>query len=802
MFVNYLKIAFRSLMRQKFYTLINLIGLSFGIAAFVLILLHVQHELSFDKHLSKIDRLFRVVEIQNEPGVGEQHVAITMGPLAEAMKQDFPQVVNAVRLMGGFNFSVVSYGDKYFNEPNFQYADPSVIDMFDIEFLYGDGETALSDIKTVVLSKKVAEKYFGDASQALGKMLMFDKVSYRVSAVMKDQPETSHFFFDMLSPIATAEALPEFEWMKRWGNNSLVTYVELDSPDSESAVNEGFKAFLDRHVFIEKDSWQYLEMYLQPVKEVYLKSGHIKFQSMSAMGDARMVTIFIVVSLLILLIACVNFINIAIARSVKRSREVGMRKVLGAGRGSLITQFISESAIITLISLLLALGIVELVLPELNKLLGTSFSIDFTGNPVFNIGLLLIFIFISLTSGYYPAFYLSRLQPVAVLKGVSTYRGKRGGLLSKVLVVFQFVISIGLIMAVYVIHNQVSFVRNKDIGINYQNVLYVGFGDKGYEKLQVVKSELMQNPDIRKVAGCSFLNGVAGSQGPVFFNDSAKSKLYVRFGFVDEDFFDAMGIKLADGRNFDGSHTGDINRALVVNEATLRAMGWDNALQQSIMYPQASDSSGKAEIVGVIKDYHYYSLRSQIEPAVWGWQPESFRGVVINFRQGADINAIKAFIEQKWKDIFPGIPVQITDAAGFNAKSYKKDQDSFTLFIYFTLISILLSCLGLFGLISLVLEQKTRSIGIRKVLGGEVWQITIMLIKEYLLLVLVAGIIALPLGYYLLGIQLDAFAYHITIGFHHLLIPVLAALIIAFSTVIFRARKAANSNPVDALKYE
>lgn len=220
------------------------------------------------------------------------------------------------------------------------------------------------------------------------------------------------------------------------------------------------------------------------------------------------------------------------------------------------------------------------------------------------------------------------------------------------------------------------------------------------------------------------------------------------------------------------------------------------------MYPQASDSSGKAEIVGVIKDYHYYSLRSQIEPAVWGWQPESFRGVVINFRQGADITAIKAFIEQKWKDIFPGIPVQITDAAGFNAKSYKKDQDSFTLFIYFTLISILLSCLGLFGLISLVLEQKTRSIGIRKVLGGEVWQITIMLIKEYLLLVLVAGIIALPLGYYLLGIQLDAFAYHITIGFHHLLIPVLAALIIAFSTVVFRARKAANSNPVDALKYE
>lgn len=802
MFYNYLKIAFRSLLRQKFYALINLVGLSFGIAAFLLIGIYVQRELGFDNHISRRDRIFRVVEIQNEPGVGEQHVAITMGPLAKTMKEDFPQVVNAVRLMSGFNISVVSYEDKYFNEHDLYYADPSVISMFDVNIIYGDPETVMAEPRTVLLSKKVAEKYFGSAEAAVGKTLMFDKTSIRVSGVMEDQPETTHFFFDILIPIVTAEVLPEFDWMKSWGSNSMVTYVELDKASSMDNVNQGFDDFLERHVFSTKDSWQYLEMYLQPVSDVYLKSGHIKFQNMSASGDASMVTIFIVISVLILLIACVNFINIAIARSVKRSREVGMRKVLGAGRGSLIIQFISESVIITFASLVIALGIVELVMPELNKLLGTTFSIEFFSNPLFNVGLLLLFILISLASGYYPAFYLSRLQPIAVLKGVSSASGRRTGFLSKALVVFQFVISIGLILAVLVIHDQVDFIRKKDLGIHYNNVFYVGFGDKGYEKLQVVKSELLQNPSISNVAGCSFLNGVGGSQGPVFVSDSAKTKLYVRFGFVDEDFFKTMDIKFADGRNFDGKQPTDVNRVSIINQAAVLALGWDNAIGKSFRYPGASDSSGKSEIVGVMRDYHYYSLRSQIEPAIWSWQPERFRGVVVKVAEGADAQAVKTFLEEKWKQIFPGQPVQIVDALNHSAKSYKNDQSSFTLFIYFTLISLLLSCLGLFGLTSLVLEQKTRSIGIRKVLGGQVWQITFMLIKNYLVLVLIAGMIALPLGYYLLQLQLDGFAYRISINAFHLVVPVIAAMLIAFSTIVYRAHKAANANPVEALKYE
>ncbi len=802
MFVNYLKIAFRSLQRQKYYTIINLVGLSIGIAAFLMISLYIQHELVFDNHLSKRERIFRVVEIQNEPGVGEQHVAITMGPLAKAMKEDFPEVVNTVRLMSAWNYSVVNYEEKYFKEENLFYADPSIIDIFDVQLVSGSPRQVLADPNSVLISEKTAIKYFGKVEDASGKVLLLDNTSFKVSGVMKDQPKTSHLYFDMLIPFTAAENSSNFEWLKGWGSNSLVTYVELDQASSAEKVNLGFEAFLQRHVFSEKDTWQYLEMYLQPMPEIYLKSGHIKFQIVSERGDSGMVTIFIIISILILLVACVNFINIAIARSFKRSREVGMRKVLGAGRQGLIVQFISESAIITLAALLIALGIVELLLPELNKFLGTEFSIQFLANPIFNIGLLLLFVVMSFISGYYPAFYLSHLQPIDVLKGNASASGKGTGMLSKVLVVFQFVISIGLIFAVLVIRDQVNFIKNKDLGIHYGDVFYVGFGDKGHEKLNVIKSALLQNTSIKSVAGCSFLNGVAGNQGPVFVNDSAKTKLLVRFGFVDENFFSTMDIMFADGRSFDGKIPSDVNRACIINQAAAKALGWDNAIGKTFMYPQAADSSGKMEVIGVIDDYHYYSLRSQVEPALWGWLPESFHGVVVKMVAGADREKLMSYIEKIWKDIFPGLPVNVIDAISHNAESYKKDQNAFMLFFYFSLISLVLSCLGLFGLTSLILEQKTKSIGIRKVLGGEVWQITYFLTKNYILLILIAGAIALPLGYYLLQIQLNEFAYRIDIGFWHMVLPVVIALLISFLTIAYRAYKAADANPVEALKYE
>lgn len=803
MISNFLTTAVRSLLRQKYYALINLIGLSVGIAAFLLIVLYVQHETGFDKHLRKRDNLFRVVEIQNEPGVGEQHVAITMGPLAGALKADFPQVVNAVRFMPGFDIQVVSLGNKNFRERGLYYTDPSVIGMFNIEFLQGNPATALSTPMSVVLSEKTVEKYFGSTPNVLGKSMMLGKRSFVITGIMKDQPMQTHLFFDILVSISSVENQADFEWMKGWGSNSLITYIELDQSESRQIIEEKFPEFLRKNVFSKEEGWEFLEMYLQPLDEVYLESQHIKFQNVSAAGDINLVIVFIVIAVLILLVACVNFINISIARSVKRAREVGIRKVLGADRLSLVYQFISESLLLTLLAIFIAVGLVELALPEMNKLLATDFHIDFRGNWIFNAGLFLILIIISLAAGSYPAFYLSRFQPVKVLKGGSSIKGSSAGYLSKGLVVFQFMISVGLMFSVLVINDQVDYMKNKDLGIIYRDAIFVFFGDDDDAgKSEPLRNELLKDSRIRTVSGCSFLNGVSGSQGPVFVDDSARTKLTMRFGYVDYNFFEAMGVKFVAGRNFDRKIASDKGGSVIINQAAARKLGWDNPLGMKFKTVMGADTTVKPEVIGVINDYHYFSMRSLIEPAIYVWNPEMFRGLLIGYYAESEKQSVRKYIEDKWIDHFPDTPFQPVVADDFAAESYKNDQKLFSLFVYFTTISVLLSVLGLFGLTSLLIEQKTRIIGIRRVLGGPVWKITSQLIHDYMLLVLIAGAIALPLTYYFLEQQLRQFAYRIDINAFHMISAVVILTLIAFFTIIFKAYRAAGANPVKALKYE
>lgn len=803
MISNYLTTALRNLMRQKSYTLINLTGLSVGIASFLMISLYVQHETNFDKHLSKRDNLFRVVEIQNEPGVGEQHVAITMGPLAGTLKEDYPQVVNAARFMPGFDIQVVNHGNKFFRERNLYYVDPSVISMFDVRFLQGDPNTALVEPMSVVLSEKTALKYFGSTKNVIGKSMMLGKRSFIITGIMEDQPVTTHFFFDILVSISSVENLADFEWMKGWGSNSLITYIQLDNPSSQAVIEKAFPDFLKKHVFSQDEGWEFLEMYLQPLNEVYLKSQHIKFQSVSALGDINLVIAFSVIAILILLVACVNYINISIARSVKRSREVGIRKVLGANRLSLVYQFISESFLLTLLASIIAVGMVEMALPEMNKLLATDFRLDFSGNYLFNAGLFALIIVISLASGSYPAFYLSRLQPVNILKGGKSVRGSSSGILSKALVVFQFMISVGLMFSVLVINDQVNYMQKKDLGINYRDAVFLYFGDEDSGlRFEPLKAELLKDPGIKSVAGCSFLNGVSGSQGPVFVDDSAKTKLTVRFGYVDYDFFDAMGVSFFAGRNFDRKIASDKGGTAIINQAAARKLGWDNPIGKKFKPVMGADTTVKTEVIGVVNDYHYYSLRSLIEPAVYIMSPDRFRGLVIGYYHEADQHKILKLIEGKWQRYFPETPFQPVLADEYATESYKNDQKLFSLFIYFTVVSGLLSILGLFGLTSLLIEQKTKIIGIRRVLGGPIWKITAQLIRDYMILVFLAGIISLPVTYFLLDQQLSQFAYRIHISVFYMIFSVGLLFVIAFLTIVFKAYRAAKANPVEALQYE
>lgn len=800
LFLNYLSTSLRSLFRQKTYLLINLLGLAMGIAAYLVIVMYVTYEKSFDKHIEQRSNMFRVVEVQNEPGVGNQHVAITMGPLAKELKNTFPQIRETLRVMPAYQIASVGYNNKLIRETNMMYADPSIINLFNIKIIRGNPEKVLNEPKSLVLAEDVALKYFGSIDKALNTMLLLDNVPYRVEAIMENQSKHSHIYFDILISMSSIEGTPDFEWMKHWGSNSLVTYVLLDDKSHAKDIEESLPQFIQDKIFSQDEGWEFLEMYLQPLSEIYLKSKHIKFQMVFAAGDSRTVSIFMIISALILLIACVNYINISLARSVKQAREVGMRKVLGADRMSLVYRFISESFIITLISILLAVGLLELVLPEINSMLGTSFILDFS-RPMFNIGLLFLLIIISLISGSYPAFYLSRYQPISVLKGGITSSAK-SGYLSKSLVVFQFAISIGLIFSILMINDQIKYIQKKDLGISYNSSLFLFFGQNDFKKLDVLKQSLLENPAIRSVSGSSFINGVSGSQGPIFINDTANTRLTVRYGFVDEDFFETMGVELVEGRNFDPTRQRDSAGVVILNQSAVKQLGWNDINGKKLSATADGDSTMQPDVIGVIRDYHYYSLRSVIEPAAYFYVPDHFRGVAVKYSAQEDRDKIEEYIETKWKELFPQTPYQSVFAEQYISDTYKSDLKTRNLFVYFAILSMFLSCLGLYGLTSLLIEQKTKTIGIKRALGSSVSSIVYDLVKEYLMLVGMAGLIAIPLSILFIQRFLDDYSYRVEISFYNIVVAILLAVAIAFLTVVFKAGKTANSNPLEALKYE
>jgi putative ABC transport system permease protein len=382
-------------------------------------------------------------------------------------------------------------------------------------------------------------------------------------------------------------------------------------------------------------------------------------------------------------------------------------------------------------------------------------------------------------------------------------KGSTAGYLSKGLVIFQFIISVGLLFSVLVINSQVHFMKKKDLGISYRDAVFVFFGDEeSGDKIEPFRSDLLKEPGIRFVSGCSFINGVSGSQGPVFADDSAKTKLTVRFGYVDYDFFEVMGVKFVSGRNFNRGIDSDKGGAVIINQAAARKLGWNDPIGKKFKTVMGADTTLKPEVIGVINDYHYFSLRSLIEPAVYVLNPERFRGVLIGYYSDEDQQIIKKLIQNKWQQYFPGTPFQPVLADEFASENYKNDQKLFSLFVYFTVISVLLSVLGLFGLTSLLIEQKTKIIGIRRVLGGPVLHITSQLIREYMILVFIAGVIALPLTYFLLEQQLNQFAYRVEISVIHMVASVTLLTFIAFLTIVFKAYRAAKANPVKSLKYE
>lgn len=795
---NYFIIAVRRLVKQFSYTAINVIGLSVGVASFLLIMMYIQFHLSFDHQIPEIDHLYRVVQIQQAEGVGEQHVALNMGPLAETLEEEIPEIIDAVRVMS-WGKMPVRIDDTYYTEENFVWTDQAVFRLFGVRLLFGDTATALNEPRTLVLSETIAKKYFGDAQEAMGKSLDFNNESgYVVTGIMEDQPRNTHLLMDAL--VSFESALLANPWLKSWGSNAMPVYVKLSKGTDYKLVTEKINLLLLKY----RDPSQFrdpLKMYLQPVAGIHLHSDHIKFQINNLQGDSRVVLAFIVVAILIIVIACINFINLAIARSIKRAKEVGVRKVLGANRINLMYQFLGESLIITFLAILLSLILIELSLPSFNHLLEMDLKLEYIHNPLLNVGLVILWLVVGLSSGIYPALFISRYQAVDVLKGVSGQGTRHGNRLSKTLVVFQFVVAITLVFIVQVSSRQMQFVLNKDLGYNYEKVIGISLQSADLlQKTELLKNRISTIASVKGVSAASNLNGVAGNQSTITVVDSAETRIMVRHGYVDEDFFPLMEIPIVEGRNFSKDFPNDINESVILNQAAVKYLGWENPIGKRFK-PFTGDTIVQRTVIGIVKDYHYYSIHNNIEPAAYIIYPEGFEVVCVKYIPD-DRAEVMAQLENAYLELFPGAPFTAISAAVRLERQYKNDKNSMILFAAFSLLALMISAMGLYGLTALRVEQRTKEIGIRKVLGGSIFQMMQLIINEFVVLILIAGCFAIPLGYYFSTQILQQFAYTTQITWFDGIGALLLALFIAIVTILIRAQYVAKANPVDLIKDE
>lgn len=794
---NHLKIALRFIGRNASFTIINLIGLTTGIAAFLLIALFLQDQMGYDQNAPNNDRIYRLVGLQEPSGLDKQHVAITSAVFAPRLMEDFPQVEDAFRIMYAFR-DIVEIGDKTFRENAMFFSEGKVLEHMGYPILQSqESGQMLSSPNQAVVSIVAAKRFFNSAD-VIGEIIKSGDHLYTITGVFDNENINSHLKADVFLSFSTIEQITPY--LNHPGNNTLATYVLLhnsnEAANVENLINEKYEAIRQESPNMMKNTF-----YLQNYADIFLRSGHIKFQMYTHRGNINNVYIFSIVAILILFIACINFINLATANSSKRSKEVGLRKLLGAGRSKLAMQFIGESMIITLLSVIAALGLVELILPKYNALLGSSLRIDFAGNYLFNIGLLGILVTVGLVSGFYPALYLSKFEAGEVLRAGDSSGRPKSSALRKMLVIIQFVISTAMIMATIIVVQQVNHMQHKDLGYNYENVLAVyNRQTADYEKISAFRDRLLGMPDVKSAGISSGYNGVAGRQSMITTADSVPVELMVRFGYVDPDFFPAMEIEFLEGRNFSHDHGTDPRQTIIINRAAQRSLGWDNPIGMRLMNTD-DEEFDYYTVIGVINDYHYYSLHNPIEPAVYIWRPGEM--TVINVRyQTSNEPELLTKIQQEFETFFPGYYFHADFLSNILSRQYRTEKNTMQIFMWFALLCILISCLGLFGLTSFMVNQRRKEISIRKVLGSSMLKINLLLLTSFMKWVVLAAMVALPFTYMIMNNWLENFAYHIQIGVIQIVVTLAIITIIAASTILVLSTKAALKNPADTIKYE
>jgi putative ABC transport system permease protein len=803
---NYFRVILRNLARNKFYSSINIIGLAVGLATCLLIFLYVVDELSFDRFNKKADRIFRV---NNEVRFGDNYFDLAQTPalMGVTMMKDFSQVEQYTRLRwrGGLQ---IKKDNENISEDRVGYADSTLFDVFSLTVLSGNPRTALVEPRSIVLTKKIALKYFG-STNAVGKTLTVnDSLLYKVTAVIENISQ-SHFNFDIFLPMREDQNASSPNWLSENWN----TYVVLKNPSDRAIVEKQLTPFIEKYsapvlksvINLEmgdfKKSGGYIRASLTPLTDIHLRSN--KNGEIDANGNIQFVYIFTGIALLILLIACVNFMNLSTARSANRAKEVGIRKVLGSFRKNLIQQFLAESLFISLIALVFAMAIAILLLPYFNQLSGKTIPYSALFQPQMIFALIGLVIVVGLLAGSYPAFFLSSFQPIDVLKGKLAGGFKRSWLRNS-LVVFQFVISIVLIFGTIVIYNQLDYIRKKDVGFNRANTIVLNNTNSLGDQINSFRDELVKLTGVENASISDFLPAGYNRNNDAFFTSPAldqQSAISMQIWSVDEYYLPTLDMKLIQGRNFSKDFPTD-SFAIIVNEAAVKFLATKDVLNKHLYEIENIESKAVIDlhIIGVIKNFHFNSLREVVTPLALRLEKSRWN-ISVRIQTGKQ-KSVLAQVESMWNKRVPDKPFSYTFMDEDFNRLYTAEQRTGKIFISFAILAILIASLGLFGLITFAAEQRVKEIGIRKVLGASVTRIATMLTRDFLVLVLISSVIAFPIAWWAMNKWLMDFAYRTNIGWWIFVLAGVMALLIALLTTSFQAIKAGLANPAKSLKTE
>lgn len=804
MIKNYIKIAFRNLRRYKGYTIINITGLTLGITCSCLLLLFVNNELSYDTFHSNSESIYRIIEKVPEDG-SIRYIARTAGPIGPAIKDEINDIVNQTRVIQPFGHLDIKWKGERLTERGWSFVDSTFFDVFTFQFIEGDPKTALDEPNAVVITETIAKKYFGNSS-ALGKILEFDRIApVAITGVIKDMPSTSHLQLEVIA--SQNSGMNDSRWWKPYLESKdryvvASTYLQLSSPNKLAAVSDQIPSFITK-VYGENPNER--DFYLQSIEDIYLNSEHIEFDIADRKGDIFIIYIFAAVAIFIIIIACINYINLATARSVERSREIGIRKVVGAIRGQLIGQFLSESIIVSIISFFISIGLVDILLPYFNEIIGSDLLLEAGSFWPIVLVLFVLAVVIGIASGSYPALYLSKLRPSETLKG--EVKTGSGFLLRKALVITQFSLSIVMIVATLVVTQQMNYISDKKLGFDKDNMLVIDINSRDVRsRFEAMKTEFGKIPEVENVAVSSRVPGEWKGLVETYIKPSdnvAIDSIQTYFICFGDKMLDTYNLPLIDGKNFTGNIAQD-SLYVMLNETAA-----------SLLIPEGANVIGSQikftgveypfTVIGLVKDFHFQSLHENISPLVmgaWSNPVQSIDYFSLKLKAGVDITqVIKAANEVHEKfDNQTAMEYHFLDQQ--LQLFYEADQRAGQIFTLGAGLTIFIACLGLFGLASFMVRKKTKEVSVRKVLGASSIQLFMLLSKTFFVQIIIASLIAVPLSWYMMSNWLDYFAYRVDLNLLIYLIAGGVALLIALLTTSYHSIKATRLNPAQTLKNE